>query len=114
MRFLILCFTLEGSTNHSVIIAGDPLIYAVLEEVVEATFLFNSSDILEKISVQTQLCSSHLLPFLAPISIIGITTHFHIACQAKEPVLTVDYFVQLLLNKALSLFIKGDSMSQLL
>ena len=94
-------------------IASDPSILAVLEKVIKTSFLFNFSNTLEDIAVKTQLCFSHFLTCLAPITIGYIGIYFRITRQGGMPFLTVSHSSELLRHKTLPLFIMVNSVLQL-
>ena len=95
-------------------IASDPSVLAVLEKVIETSFPFNFADALEDIAVQTKLCFSHFLTFLAAVTIIDNSIYLSITCQSGMFFLAVTHSCQLLRHLALPLFIFSDSMFQLL
>ena len=70
-------------------IASDFCILAVLEKVIETSFLFNFFNTLEDITVQTKLCFSHFLTFLAAITVVDISIYFYVTCQVRMLLLTV-------------------------
>ena len=70
-------------------IASDLCILAVLEKVIETSFLFNFFNTLEDITVQTKLCFSHFLTFLAAITVVDISIYFYVTRQVGMLLLTV-------------------------